>query len=57
MAKFAREILKIYQVAALRNPDDPYSSGFANYFTAKFKEIGGTVVAEQSYREGYIWLT
>lgn len=52
MAKFAREVLKIYQVAILRNPDDPYSSGLAESFTTKFKEMGGSVILEQNYKTG-----
>ena len=41
MAKFARENLKLKKVAILRDVGNDYSVGLADYFTAKFKELGG----------------
>jgi len=52
MAKFAREKLKIDKVAILRDVGNDYSMGLADYFLAKFKELGGTVVDDQSYKAG-----
>jgi branched-chain amino acid transport system substrate-binding protein len=44
MAKFARNDLKIDRVAILRD--------VGNDFLAKFKELGGTIVDDQSYKAG-----
>ncbi len=52
MAKFARDRLKIDRVAILRDVGNDYSMGLADYFLAKFKELGGTVVDDQSYKAG-----
>jgi branched-chain amino acid transport system substrate-binding protein len=52
MAKFAREHLKISRVAVLRDVGNDYSMGLADYFLAKFKELGGTIVDDQSYKAG-----
>jgi branched-chain amino acid transport system substrate-binding protein len=52
MAKFARNDLKIDRVAILRDVGNDYSMGLADYFLAKFKELGGTVVDDQSYKAG-----
>jgi branched-chain amino acid transport system substrate-binding protein len=52
MAKFARDVLKIYQVAVLKQSDEPYSVGLASFFVSKFKEMGGGIVAEDSYKAG-----
>lgn len=52
MAKFAREHLKISRVAVLRDVGNDYSMGLADFFLAKFKELGGTVVDDQSYKAG-----
>lgn len=52
MAKFANENLKAKKVAILTDVKSDYSVGLAEYFTKKFKELGGTVVAEQSYQSG-----
>jgi branched-chain amino acid transport system substrate-binding protein len=51
MAKFARE-RKIDRVAILRDVGNDYSMGLADYFLAKFKELGGTIVDDQSYKAG-----
>ena len=41
MAKFASENLKLKKVAILRDVGNDYSVGLADYFSAKFKELGG----------------
>ncbi len=52
MAKFASENLKAKKVAILRDVKSDYSVGLADYFISKFKELGGTVVVDQSYQSG-----
>ncbi|HYQ80172.1 MAG TPA: ABC transporter substrate-binding protein [Anaeromyxobacteraceae bacterium] len=52
MAKFSRDSLKISKVAILRDVGNDYSMGLADYFLSKFKELGGTVVDDQSYKAG-----
>jgi len=52
MAKFARETLKLSKVAVLRDVGNDYSVGLADYFLTKFKELGGTIVDDQSYKAG-----
>jgi branched-chain amino acid transport system substrate-binding protein len=51
MAKFAKE-KGVEKVAILRDVGNAYSVGLADYFLAKFKELGGTVVDDQSYKAG-----
>lgn len=50
MAKFAAENLKTKKVAVLREVSSDYSMGLSDYFIQKFKELGGTVVADLSYQ-------
>ena len=50
MAKFAIEHLKIKKVAVMRDVKSDYSVGLADFFIAKFKELGGEVVADVSYQ-------
>jgi branched-chain amino acid transport system substrate-binding protein len=50
MAKFARDTLKISRVAVLRDVGNDYSVGLANFFSAKFKELGGEIVADESFK-------
>lgn len=50
MAKYARETLKVTRVAILRDVGSDYSVGLADYFAAKFKELGGEIVADQSFK-------
>lgn len=50
MAQFASTTLKVKNVAILRDVKSDYSVGLADFFTAKFKELGGTVVADLSYQ-------
>lgn len=52
MAKFAMENLKVKKVAILRDVKSDYSMGLADYFAAKVKELGGTVVSDVSYSSG-----
>jgi branched-chain amino acid transport system substrate-binding protein len=52
MAKFARENLKLDKVAVLRDVGNDYSVGLADYFVATFKQLGGTIVNDQSYKAG-----
>ena len=52
MAKFATENLKVKNVAVLRDVGNDYSVGLADFFSAKFKELGGKIVADQSYKAG-----
>jgi len=52
MARFARESLKISKVAILRDVGTDYSMGLADFFLSKFKELGGSIVDDQSYKAG-----
>jgi branched-chain amino acid transport system substrate-binding protein len=52
MAKFARETLKLSRVAVLRDVGNDYSVGLADYFLTRFKELGGAIVDDQSYKAG-----
>jgi branched-chain amino acid transport system substrate-binding protein len=51
MAKFAKE-KNVTKVAILRDIGSAYSVGLADYFLSKFKELGGTIVNDQSYKAG-----
>jgi branched-chain amino acid transport system substrate-binding protein len=50
MAKFATE-KGVKRVAVLRDVGSDYSVGLADYFLTKFKELGGTIVDDQSYKD------
>jgi len=52
MAKFAKDTLKIRQVALLYDVAAPYSVGLAKYFREKFTADGGTIVMEKSFNSG-----
>jgi branched-chain amino acid transport system substrate-binding protein len=52
MAKFARENLKVGKAAILRDVGNDYSVGLADYFARTFKQLGGTIVADVSYKAG-----
>lgn len=52
MARFARERLKLARVALLRDVKNAYSVGLADIFHARFKELGGAIVDDQSYKAG-----
>ncbi len=51
MAKFAKE-KGVKKVAILRDVGNAYSVGLADYFLSKYKELGGTIVNDQSYKAG-----
>ncbi len=52
MAKFARENLKLNNVAVLRDLKSDYSTGLTDVFTRKFTEMGGKIVAVETYNQG-----
>jgi branched-chain amino acid transport system substrate-binding protein len=52
MAKFTAENLKLKKVAILRDVGNDYSVGLADYFSSKFKELGGEIVSDQSFKAG-----
>jgi len=52
MAKFARENLKVDQVAVLQDNKSAYSIGLKDVFTSKFAEMGGKITATESYSQG-----
>ena len=52
MAKFARENLHVDRVAVLRDVGNDYSVGLADFFTDRFKQLGGTIVDDESYKAG-----
>jgi len=54
MAKFARNTLKASSAAVLTDVKSDYSTGLAKSFKATFTELGGKIVAEQSYSNGDI---
>jgi len=51
MAKFAKE-KGVKKVAILRDVGNAYSVGLADYFLSKYKDLGGTIVNDQSYKAG-----
>ena len=52
MAKFTAENLKLKKVAILRDVGNDYSVGLADFFSSKFKELGGEIVSDQSFKAG-----
>lgn len=52
LASFAKDELGATNVAVLYNNADDYSKGLAEAFMESFQEIGGTIVAEESYATG-----
>ena len=52
MAKFATSTLKVQNVAVLRDIKNDYSVGLANVFVENFVQMGGKIVADESYSEG-----
>lgn len=52
MARFAHDNLKLKKVAVLKDLKSDYSLGLAEFFINKFKELGGNVVAEQTFQTG-----
>lgn len=49
MAKYAVETLGLKKVALLYNNSDDYSTGVAEAFESKVKELGGEVVAKEAF--------
>jgi len=54
MAKFARNTLKVSKAAILKDIKNDYSVGLAQFFTETFTNLGGEVIADESYSEGDI---
>jgi branched-chain amino acid transport system substrate-binding protein len=52
MAKYAHEELKFKDVAILTDKKSAYSEGLTEVFQRKFAELGGKVVAVESYAKG-----
>jgi branched-chain amino acid transport system substrate-binding protein len=52
MAKFAKDSLKLKQVAILSSVSSAQAVGLARYFKERFTADGGTILAEQRYGEG-----
>ena len=52
MAKFAHDNLKFTRVAVLRDLGSDYSQGLADVFERKFTEMGGKIVARETYTKG-----
>jgi len=52
MAKFAHDHLKLTKVAVLRDLGSAYSQGLADVFERKFTEMGGKIVAGETYTKG-----
>lgn len=52
MAKFAREHLKLSQVAVLQDNKSAYSIGLTEVFTRKFTEMGGKIATTESFSQG-----
>jgi branched-chain amino acid transport system substrate-binding protein len=52
MAKFARENLKLNQVAVLTDNKSAYSIGLAKVFIEEFEKAGGKISSNESYSKG-----
>jgi branched-chain amino acid transport system substrate-binding protein len=52
MAKFAADTLKLKRVAILVDVRSDYSVGLQTFFRQQFRQMGGEIVAEQSYSQG-----
>lgn len=52
MARFAHDNLKLKKVAILKDLKSDYSLGLAEFFSSKFKELGGEIVSEQNFQTG-----
>ncbi len=52
MAKFARENLKLNQVAVLTDNKSAYSIGLAKVFVEEFTKAGGKITSNESYSKG-----
>jgi branched-chain amino acid transport system substrate-binding protein len=54
MGKFAKNTLGYNKVAVLRDIGSDYSVGLANAFVKTYKELGGEIVADESYNKGAV---
>jgi branched-chain amino acid transport system substrate-binding protein len=52
MARFARDTLKLSQIAILRDAASEYSVGLADAFVEAFKAAGGQIVDDEAYHKG-----
>ena len=52
MAKFAHDNLKFNKVAVLRDLGSAYSQGLADVFERKYTEMGGKIIARETYTKG-----
>ncbi len=52
MAKFAAQHLKAKKAAIIRDVGNDYSMGLAEYFIKTFKELGGEIAVDVSYKAG-----
>lgn len=52
MARFTHENLKLKKVAVLKDLKSDYSLGLAEFYVNKFRELGGKIVAEQTFQTG-----
>ena len=52
VAQFAFQTLGLKKVAILKDLKSDYSAGLTDFFGTAFKQLGGTIVAEQSYQAG-----
>ena len=52
MAKFSHDNLKLNKVAVLRDLGSAYSQGLADVFERKYTEMGGKIIARETYTKG-----
>jgi branched-chain amino acid transport system substrate-binding protein len=52
VAQFAFQTLGLKKVAILKDLKSDYSAGLTEFFGTAFKQLGGTIVAEQAYSAG-----
>ncbi len=52
MAKYAREDLKLANVAILKDVKSAYSEGLSDVFSRKFTELGGKVLGTEAFSKG-----
>ncbi len=52
IARFVYNSMKAKKVAILKDVKNEYSVGLTEFFSEKFKELGGEIVAVQAYSEG-----
>jgi branched-chain amino acid transport system substrate-binding protein len=52
VAQFAYQTLGLKKIAILKDLKSDYSAGLTEYFGTAFKQMGGTIIAEQSYQAG-----